>query len=279
MTDESVDPAVFNKQITPMLILAIETATQSVGVALANEHGVVAHLEVRQGRRHAETVVPAVEQLLAHAEASMADITRIAVDVGPGLFTGLRVGVATAKAYALALDVPIVSISSLELVAYEIAPLITVRAAMQSSLPTGNAVVKSPADQRTIAACVEASIETDSPRLRFGAVIDARRKELYAAIFEATSVNGQIVCKQTMTTFVARPLDVREAFLSAGVHVVGGDGAAVYPGTFDGFTVLGAAPRASILSERALAVEGISADDIELDYVRAPDAEINWVTR
>lgn len=262
-----------------MLILAIETATQSVGVALANEHGVVAHLEVRQGRRHAETVVPAVEQLLAHAEASMADITRIAVDVGPGLFTGLRVGVATAKAYALALDVPIVAISSLELVAYEIAPVVLVRAPIQSSLqaslPAGSAVVGSSADQRT----VETPVESDSVRLRFGAVIDARRKELYAATFEATFVNGQIVCKQTMTTFVAKPLDVREAFLSAGVHVVGGDGAAVYPNTFDGFTVLGAAPRASILSERALLVEGISADDIELDYVRAPDVEINWVTR
>ena len=275
MTDESVDPAVFNKQVTPMLILAIETATQSVGVALANDHGVVAHLEVRQGRRHAETVVPAVEQLLAHAEASMADITRIAVDVGPGLFTGLRVGVATAKAYALALDVSIVAISSLELVAYEIAPVILVRASLQSSLPAGAVVVESSVDQRS----VETSVESDSVRLHFGAVIDARRKELYAAIFEATLVNGQIVCKQTMLTFVAKPLDVREAFLSAHVRVVGGDGAAVYPSTFDGFTVLGAAPRASILSERALLVEGISADDIELDYVRAPDVEINWVTR
>ncbi len=274
-----------------MLILAIETATQSVGVALANEHGVVAHLEVRQGRRHAETVVPAVEQLLAHAEASMADITRIAVDVGPGLFTGLRVGVATAKAYALALDVPIVAISSLELVAYEISPLIMVRAAMQSfsqsspqsslqaSLLVGDAVVESSADQRNVEACAEAFIGPDSRGLRFGTVIDARRKELYAAIFEATFVNGQIICKQTKPTFVAKPLDVREAFGSADVHIVGGDGATVYPGTFDGFTVLGAAPRASILSERALLVEGTPADDIELDYVRAPDAEINWVTR
>lgn len=274
-----------------MLILAIETATQSVGVALANEHGVVAHLEVRQGRRHAETVVPAVEQLLAHGEASMADITRIAVDVGPGLFTGLRVGVATAKAYALALDVPIVAISSLELVAYEIAPLIMVRAAMQSSsqaslhssFTAGGAVVESSADQRNVEApvesCGEALTGTDSVLLRFGTVIDARRKELYAAIFEATFVNGQIVCKQTKPTFVAKPLDVREAFRSADVRVVGGDGATVYPGTFEGFTVLGAAPRASILSERALLVEGTPADDIELDYVRVPDAEINWITR
>ncbi len=227
-----------------MLILAIETATQSVGVALANELGVVAHLEVRQGRRHAETVVPAVEQLLAHAEASMADITRIAVDVGPGLFTGLRVGVATAKAYALALDVPIVAISSLELVAYEAAPLVLAQSAK-----------------------------------RFGVVIDARRKELYAAVFEALLVDGQILCTQSIPTLVAKPADVREVFSGAGVSIVAGDGATVYPGAFDGFVLLSSSPKASVLSQRALLVEGISADEIELDYVRAPDAEINWVTR
>jgi tRNA threonylcarbamoyladenosine biosynthesis protein TsaB len=225
-----------------MLILAIETATQSVGVALANEQGVVAHLEVRQGRRHAETVVPAIEQLLAHAEASMADITRIAVDVGPGLFTGLRVGVATAKAYALALDVPIVAISSLELVAFEVAPLL-----LHAAGNTGNPSLHSGA-------------------VRFGCVIDARRKELYAAT-------------QSIPTFVAKPSDVREAFSAAGISVVAGDGAMVYPGAFDGFALAAGAPRASVLSERALLVEGIAADDIELDYVRAPDAEINWVTR
>jgi tRNA threonylcarbamoyladenosine biosynthesis protein TsaB len=238
-----------------MLILAIETATQSVGVALANEQGVVAHLEVRQGRRHAETVVPAVEQLLAHAEASMADITRIAVDVGPGLFTGLRVGVATAKAYALALDVPIVAISSLELVAYEVAPLL-----LHAAGNTGNPSLQNGA-------------------VRFGCVIDARRKELYAATFEASMVNGQLVGKQSIPTFVAKPSDVREAFSAAGISVVAGDGAMVYPGAFDGFALVAGSPRASVLSERALLVEGIAADDIELDYVRAPDAEINWVTR
>ena len=227
-----------------MLILGIETATQSVGVALANEHGVVAQLEVRQGRRHAETVVPAVEQLLAHAEASMADITRIAVDVGPGLFTGLRVGVATAKAYALALDVPIVAISSLELVAYEAASLVLAQSAK-----------------------------------RFGVVIDARRKELYAAVFETSMIDGQLVCAQSIPTFVAKPGEVREVFAKSGVSIVAGDGAAVYPGAFDGFVLLTGSPKVSVLSERALLADGISADEIELDYVRAPDAEINWVTR
>ena len=150
-----------------MLILAIETATQSVGVALANERGVVAHLEVRQGRRHAETVVPAVEQLLAHAEASMAEITRIAVDVGPGLFTGLRVGVATAKAYALALDVPVVAISSLELVAREAAPAF----AFPGFAVPGYAVPGFA--ERTLDV---ASVEFGASVQRFGTVIDARRR-------------------------------------------------------------------------------------------------------
>lgn len=240
-----------------MLILAIETATQSVGVALANSQGVVAHLEIRQGRRHAETVVPAVEQLLAHGEASMTDITRIAVDVGPGLFTGLRVGVATAKAYALALDVPIVAISSLELVAYEAAPVVLFRD-QADSLANGL---------------------TSGRTVRFGAVIDARRKELYAAVFQATVVDAQIVCTQMMPTFVAKPTEVCAGFSAASVSVVAGDGATVYPGAFDGFILVAAAPKASVLSQRALLTEGVFADEIELDYIRAPDAEINWVTR
>ena len=117
------------------------------------------------------------------------------------------------------------------------------------------------------------------PTMRFGVVIDARRKELYAAVFEASLVVGQIICTQIIPTFVAKPLDVREAFSASGVSILAGDGALVYLGAFEEFVLLPGSPRASVLSERALLVEGISADEIELDYVRAPDAEINWVTR
>jgi tRNA threonylcarbamoyladenosine biosynthesis protein TsaB len=100
------------------ILLGIATATSQVGVALAGPEGPMASVQVRQGRRHGELLAPAIETLTGMAGIGMQQIGRIAVDLGPGLFTGLRVGVATAKALAAALDIPIVGCSSLELLAY-----------------------------------------------------------------------------------------------------------------------------------------------------------------
>jgi tRNA threonylcarbamoyladenosine biosynthesis protein TsaB len=100
------------------LLLAIATATSQVGVALGGGDGPLASLHVRKGRRHAELLAPAIESIIRMAGVGTQQIGRIAVDTGPGLFTGLRVGVATAKALAAALDLPIVGCSSLELLAY-----------------------------------------------------------------------------------------------------------------------------------------------------------------
>jgi tRNA threonylcarbamoyladenosine biosynthesis protein TsaB len=100
------------------VLLGIATATSQVGVALSGADGPLASLHVRKGRRHAELLAPAIETITRMAGIGTQQIGRIAVDVGPGLFTGLRVGVATAKALAAALDLPIVGCSSLELLAY-----------------------------------------------------------------------------------------------------------------------------------------------------------------
>jgi tRNA threonylcarbamoyladenosine biosynthesis protein TsaB len=96
-------------------ILAIETATIEVGVAVADENGPVAAFSVRARRRHAESLHPAVETVLSAAGVGLADVNAIAVDIGPGLFTGIRVGVAAAKGYAMALGIPIVALTSLEI--------------------------------------------------------------------------------------------------------------------------------------------------------------------
>ena len=101
-----------------MITLGIETATAVVSVALAGDQGVLGSIEINQGRRHAEVVAPAIEFLCAHAQISVADIGTIGVDIGPGLFTGMRVGIATAKTMAQALQVPVVGVSSLDLLAH-----------------------------------------------------------------------------------------------------------------------------------------------------------------
>ena len=91
-----------------MLILGIDTATPQVGCAIGGHEGVLASFHAARGRRHAETLVPAIEFLCKQARIELSEIGAIAVDIGPGMFTGLRVGVATGKAMASALRIPMV---------------------------------------------------------------------------------------------------------------------------------------------------------------------------
>ena len=100
-----------------MLTLAIATATEQVGVAVGHPGGPVSSLHLQQGRRHGEVLAPAIQSLMGLSRATLREVELIAVDTGPGLFTGLRVGVATAKALASALHVPVAACSSLELLA------------------------------------------------------------------------------------------------------------------------------------------------------------------
>lgn len=100
-----------------MLTLAIATATEQVGVAVGRAGGQVNSIHLQQGRRHGEVLAPSIRSLMGLTGTVLQDIELIAVDTGPGLFTGLRVGVATAKALASALHVPVAACSSLELLA------------------------------------------------------------------------------------------------------------------------------------------------------------------
>ena len=103
-----------------MLILGIETATIQVGCAIGGHEGVLASFHAAKGRRHVETLIPAVEFMCRQAQIDLSEISVVAVDVGPGLFSGLRVGVAAAKALAQALRVPTIGISSLDLLAFPV---------------------------------------------------------------------------------------------------------------------------------------------------------------
>jgi len=103
-----------------VIVLGIETATDQVGVALGDHRGVLASFRATAGRRHAETLAPAIDFVARQAQVTLDRVGVMAVDVGPGLFTGLRVGVATAKAMAQALRVPTVGLCSLDLLAFPV---------------------------------------------------------------------------------------------------------------------------------------------------------------
>ena len=101
-----------------MLILGIESATARVGCAVGGHEGVLAAVQATRGRRHAELLAPQISTACDQADVALRDLAAIAVDVGPGLYTGLRVGVTTAIMMAHALRVPMVAVTSLDLVAY-----------------------------------------------------------------------------------------------------------------------------------------------------------------
>ena len=100
-----------------MNILALETTDRVVSVALLTDSGCL-EKRIESPLRHEETVMPAVDELLAEAGLAPADLTAIAVDVGPGSFTGVRIGVCHGNAMALALNLPVVSVNALAALAY-----------------------------------------------------------------------------------------------------------------------------------------------------------------
>jgi tRNA threonylcarbamoyladenosine biosynthesis protein TsaB len=106
-----------------MLLLGIDTATRRVGVVLANERGMLGRVEIggtgdEGPPRHAETLAPAIAWCCEQCGVAPSQLSAVAVGIGPGMFTGLRVGVTTAKVLAQSLRVPVVPVSSLDLLAY-----------------------------------------------------------------------------------------------------------------------------------------------------------------
>jgi tRNA threonylcarbamoyladenosine biosynthesis protein TsaB len=94
---------------------SLETATETVGVAVRTDAGVLAELALGGRRRHVESLTPALEHLLDQVGLRPSDLDVVAVDVGPGLFTGLRVGVAAAKGLAQSLHLRVLTATSLDI--------------------------------------------------------------------------------------------------------------------------------------------------------------------
>lgn len=105
-----------------MTLLALETATDTCGVALLHDDDVVAEAHLHRPRVHAERLTPLVEDVLRHAACTREALDAVAVSMGPGSYTGLRIGVSTAKGWALATDADLVGVPTLEAYAAQVAP-------------------------------------------------------------------------------------------------------------------------------------------------------------
>ena len=101
-----------------MPVLALETATLVSGVALATESSLLAEWKLETAKTHSELLLPHVEMLLQAAQVEKQELKAVAVSLGPGSFTGLRIGLATAKALAYALRIPLIGVPTLEALAY-----------------------------------------------------------------------------------------------------------------------------------------------------------------
>jgi tRNA threonylcarbamoyladenosine biosynthesis protein TsaB len=230
-----------------MLLLAIDTATSQVGVAIGDGPALRGEVRLAGARRHAEQLAPAVRELCTWTGVRLRDLSAIAVGIGPGLFTGLRVGVATGKTLAQVLTVPIVALTSLDVLAYA----------------------------------------ARATRRRIAAVIDARRGEVFFAIYRP--VPGGVVRE---SEFTVGPPDHLVAELEAltGEVLCVGNGAILYA---DEIAEVGARvefaspsvahPKAAALVElavpRMLREEFDRVFDVAPLYLRKPDAEIAWDER
>ena len=103
-----------------MLLLCLDTATPQVGVAIGSDDQVIGRVQLARPQHHAEHLAPAIAYLLEQLDLSLDQLSAIGVGIGPGLFTGLRVGVTTAKVMAQALRIPLIAVPSLDLLAFEV---------------------------------------------------------------------------------------------------------------------------------------------------------------
>jgi tRNA threonylcarbamoyladenosine biosynthesis protein TsaB len=99
-------------------ILAIETATPACAMAIRTTEGVELELVVDDERHHTEALTPGIRDLLYRVNISAALIDRVVVDRGPGLYTGLRVGIATALGFVVGSGAELIGVTSLEVLAH-----------------------------------------------------------------------------------------------------------------------------------------------------------------
>ncbi|WP_312707660.1 tRNA (adenosine(37)-N6)-threonylcarbamoyltransferase complex dimerization subunit type 1 TsaB [Stenotrophomonas sp.] len=216
-----------------MKLLAFETATEACSVALHVDGQVLERFEIAP-RRHAELSLPWAEALLAEAGISRRQLDGIALSRGPGAFTGVRLAIAIAQGIALALDRPLLPVSTLQVLA-----------------------LRAPAEESQILS-----------------VIDARMGELYAARFERVDGLPVVACdaeRVCAPAAVVLPDGLQAYGVGSGFAAADGALVAQLGAGLRGFDAT-ALPRASDVLALALPAfargEGIAAERVEPAYLR-----------
>src|SRR5574344_2000384 len=144
-------------------ILNIDTSTDICSAALTKGNEVIAYLESCDGKSHAKTLLPYIQELLDEAHLKPQDLNAVALSMGPGSYTGLRIGTSTAKGICYTMDIPLIAIPTLQIIA--------------------------------VSAVTESQVLPDS---LICPLLDARRMEVFTAVYqtdlqEVTPVSSQII--------------------------------------------------------------------------------------
>ena len=240
-----------------MTILAFDTATPATAVALSGPGSVVvtARHDPRPGERpgHATRLLPLVAKVLERARIGWPDLDRIAVGVGPGTFTGLRIGIASARALAQARDIPLVGVPTLQSLAL---------AGARASL--------SRAGEDPLPAELDAVL----------AAVDARRGEVFAAswrIEEADSFESALILPRALA-----PEALAELVAPLGPRTLAvGNGAIAFREVLErsgAFIPEDGSPLHRVTAAHHCWLAGRlperAPDEVKPEYLRAPDAEI-----
>jgi tRNA threonylcarbamoyladenosine biosynthesis protein TsaB len=229
-----------------MLILGISTSTAQVGCAIGGHEGILGAIHSTRGRRHAETLIPAIDFLCRQTRVDLSEIGAVAVDLGPGMFTGLRVGIAAGKALAHARRLPMIGVASLDLLAFPLRH----------------------SNRRIVCA------------------IDAGRGELFHASYRQSPGGVQRLTAPEVATpddLASELLATNEELLlvgdgalrhrdalDVGTRIELADPGVAYPQ---------AGSLVQLAHARALREEFVTPAELTPLYLRKPDAEINWQTR
>jgi tRNA threonylcarbamoyladenosine biosynthesis protein TsaB len=215
-----------------VLLLAIDTSTSAIAVALHDGERVVAERSTIDVRRHTEHVAPGIVAVLEEAGRIAGDVTAVAVGVGPGPFTGLRVGMVTATVFAHARGIPVHGVCSLDALAHEAAATGAVR------------------DELVVAT-------------------DARRKEVYWARYAVEPADGGTRARRLTHPAVDYPATVAD--LLDGAPVVG-RGALLYPDLLSPQVGPLDVSAGHLAAVAVRAMEDGTALPVEPLYLRRPDA-------
>lgn len=230
-----------------MLVLGIETSTRHASVAIVTQTEVVGSYEIGRGRSQDQVLMPAAQALLTDVGIGWTQLGGVAVGLGPGLFTGLRVGVATAKALAHTLNVSIAGLASLDVLAYGVRYT-----------------------RRTICAC-----------------IDARRNEVFWAFYRPVpgGVQRATEFRCAPASHCVNEIEARgEPVLAVGngafiyhrdFENLGAD--IEYAGVSDSTPT--AVPLAELAVSRLVREDSDRLSDVRPLYIRKSDAEQTWEQR